>query len=79
MEKGSGEGLRPFGGSMRVSLRCKFFPLPGQACPEFIGGKGARGMVGRVFQHAAKKEVGVWVRVLLCPEWGGPVCPRAPN
>ncbi len=56
---GCAEGQSPFAGSLRVSLRHKLFPLPGQACPEPDEGKGARGpvlspiegMVERVFQH----------------------------
>ena len=48
---GGAEGRSPFAGSMRVPLRCNFFPLPGQACPEPAEGKGVRGMVERVFQH----------------------------
>ena len=35
-----------------VSLSYKFFPFPGQACPESIEGKGVRGMVERVFQQS---------------------------
>ena len=43
---GSAEGLSPFAGSLRVSLRYKFLP--------FLTRKGTRGMVERVFQRPAR-------------------------
>ncbi len=44
---GSAEGLSPFAGSLRASLRYNFIP--------FLTRKGAKGMVERVFQRPAKK------------------------
>jgi hypothetical protein len=46
-KKGCAEGLRPSAGSLRVSLRYEFFPLPDQ--------EGVRGMVERVFQHHVRR------------------------
>ena len=40
---GSAEGLSPFAGSLRASLRYNFIP--------FLTRKGAKGMVERVFQR----------------------------
>ena len=45
---GSAEGLIPFAGSLRVSLRYNFFP--------FITRKGARGMFERVFQRPVRSS-----------------------
>ena len=46
---GCAEGHSPFAGSLRVSLRYKFFPLSAQACPEPAEGKGVRGSWRGVF------------------------------
>ena len=45
---------------MRVSLKYKFFPLPGQACPEPAEGKGARGMIEGVPEHPASSGAGTY-------------------
>jgi hypothetical protein len=34
----------------------KFFPLPGQACPEPVEGKGVRGMVERVVPESGRAD-----------------------
>ena len=49
MKKRSAEGRSPFAGSLRVSLRYKFIPLPGQ--------EGGQGMVERVFQHPVRPQL----------------------
>ena len=38
-----------------MSLRLKFFPFLARACPEPDEGKGARGMVERVFPHSVSR------------------------
>ena len=44
-----------------VSLRYKLLPLPGQACPESIEGKGARGMVEKEFSQQSVRAAGGWL------------------
>ena len=67
---GSAEGLSPFAGSLRVSLRYNFFP--------FIPRKGARGMFERVFQRPAR-EMSRWFPVVaLAVLTMAVACSRAP-
>ena len=63
---GSAEGLSPFAGSLRVSLRYNFFP--------FITRKGARGMFERVFQRPAsgRNQRNARTSVVGCPERRSP-------
>ena len=63
---GSAEGLSPFAGSLRVSLRYHFFP--------FITRKGARGMFERVFQRPAsgRNQRNARTSVVGCPERRSP-------